>query len=318
MTDSSTTGLWGLLDTLKGHRWVELSHRLNNESPYWGGMPEGAVKLGTVIFDWGNPILDCQIQSFTFPGQFGTHIDFPGHFVKGKPNSEAFLDQALAFPLVVIDVSDKVAHNVDYAVSLDDVSDWETRHGRIPEGSLVALRTDWHTRWPDNDAMNNFDDEGAEHCPGWTIPVLRHLYEERDIAANGHETFDTDASVEAALAGDLAAERYVLSHGHVQVEALTNLDQVPESGAIAFVSFPRIEGRQAFPPTSSPFAPTSGPNECGTAYADQGLAPLCRRGGVGRAGPTPRLRSGYEGLVAGDAPPHVPRSRIGSAGKDTI
>ena len=42
MTDSSTTGLWGLLDALKGHRWVELSHRLNNESPYWGGMPEGA------------------------------------------------------------------------------------------------------------------------------------------------------------------------------------------------------------------------------------------------------------------------------------
>jgi len=247
MTDSSMTGLWGLLDTLKGHRWVELSHRLNNESPYWGGMPEGAVKLGAVIFDWGNPILDCQIQSFTFPGQFGTHIDFPGHFVKGKPNSEAFLDQALAFPLVVIDVSDKVAHNVDYAVSLDDVSDWETRHGRIPEGSLVALRTDWHTRWPDNDAMNNFDDEGAEHCPGWTIPVLRHLYEERGIAANGHETFDTDASVEAALAGDLAAERYVLSHGHVQVEALTNLDQVPESGAIAFVSFPRIEGATGLP-----------------------------------------------------------------------
>ena len=33
MTDSSTTGLWGLLDALKGHRWVELSHRLNNESP---------------------------------------------------------------------------------------------------------------------------------------------------------------------------------------------------------------------------------------------------------------------------------------------
>jgi len=82
--------------------------------------------------------------------------------------------------LVVIDVSDKVAHNVDYAVSLDDVSDWETRHGRIPEGSLVALRTDWHTRWPDNDAMNNFDDEGAEHCPGWTIPVLRLIDQQGD------------------------------------------------------------------------------------------------------------------------------------------
>ena len=74
--------LWNELQNLKSARWIELSHRLNNDSPYWAGIPEGSVELGTVVFDWGNPMLDCQIQTFKFPGQFGTHIDFPGHFIK--------------------------------------------------------------------------------------------------------------------------------------------------------------------------------------------------------------------------------------------
>lgn len=37
--------LWEDLKRLKRCRWVELSHPLNNDSPYWGGIPEGAVEL---------------------------------------------------------------------------------------------------------------------------------------------------------------------------------------------------------------------------------------------------------------------------------
>ena len=59
--------LWEDLKRLKSYRWVELSHELNNDSPYWGGIPEGAVELGTVCYDWGNPMLECLIQTFKFP-----------------------------------------------------------------------------------------------------------------------------------------------------------------------------------------------------------------------------------------------------------
>lgn len=38
----------------------------------------------------GKPELECLIQTFKFPGQFGTHIDFPGHFIKGKALSEKY------------------------------------------------------------------------------------------------------------------------------------------------------------------------------------------------------------------------------------
>ena len=73
------------------------------------------------------------------------------------------------------------------------------------------------------------------------------LYNERDIAMNGHETFDTDASYLAAEAGDLACERWVLDQGHLQVEVMDNLDKVPATGAIVFVSWPRIEGATGLP-----------------------------------------------------------------------
>ena len=37
--------LWNALKNAKKYRWVELSHSLNNESPYWSGIPEGSVEL---------------------------------------------------------------------------------------------------------------------------------------------------------------------------------------------------------------------------------------------------------------------------------
>ncbi len=106
--------LWNMLQELQSdaYEWVELSHSLNNDSPYWAGIPEGSVELAKLCYDWGNPMLDCLIQTFKFPGQFGTHIDFPGHFVKDGALSEAYGVQQMIYPLCVIDVTAKVAQDV--------------------------------------------------------------------------------------------------------------------------------------------------------------------------------------------------------------
>ena len=239
--------LWEELEQLKQYRWIDLSHPLNNDSPYWGGIPEGAVELSKTIFDWGNEMLECQIQSFKFPGQFGTHIDFPGHFAKGMALSESYGIRDMMFPLVVIDVSEKVKQDVHYAVTPEDIMEFEEKYGPIPDGAFVALYTGWSRRWPDMDALSNFDENGGEHFPGWSLEALKYIYEVRNAAANGHETLDTDASALAAKAGDLACERYVLSHGKLQVEILCNLDQVPPAGAIAFAVFLPIEGATGLP-----------------------------------------------------------------------
>ena len=239
--------LWNALNDAKALKWVELSHPLNNDSPYWSGIPEGSVDLGKVVFDWGNPMLECQIQTFKFPGQFGTHIDFPGHFIRNAALSEAYGVQNMAFPLCVIDITDKVAEDVHYAVTADDIREWEAKYGPIPDGAFVALRTDWYKRWPDMNALSGIAEDGSENFPGWSLDALRYIYETRNAAANGHETLDTDASAEAAKAGDLACERYVLEKGKLQIEVLRNLDQVAPAGAVLIAAWPRIESATGLP-----------------------------------------------------------------------
>lgn len=108
------------------------------------------------------------------------------------------------------------------------------------------MRTDWSKRWPDAEEMQNKDADGIAHYPGWSLDVLKYLYEERKITASGHETTDTDPGV-ATSKGDYSLETYLLGTDHYQIELLTNLDKVPEAGAIVVVAFPKPKGGSGFP-----------------------------------------------------------------------
>ena len=55
--------LWDALEKAKNLRWIELSHPLDNDSPYWSGIPEGSVELSKTVYDWGMP----QLDTLTFP-----------------------------------------------------------------------------------------------------------------------------------------------------------------------------------------------------------------------------------------------------------
>jgi kynurenine formamidase len=82
--------------------------------------------------------------------------------------------------------------------------------------------------------MKNKDAHGVAHYPGWSLPALKYLYEDRKITASGHETTDTDPGI-ATTKDNYSLETYILSMNHYQIELLTNLDQVPEYGAIVAI-----------------------------------------------------------------------------------
>ena len=90
--------------------------------------------------------------------------------------------------------------------------------------------------------IENKDAKSTAHYPGWSLPVLEFLYQDRKITASGHETTDTDPGL--ATTKDL--ETYILSTDHYQIELLTNLEQTPESGAQVVVSFPKPKGSSGF------------------------------------------------------------------------
>jgi kynurenine formamidase len=233
--------LWKLYDSLKTQKWVDLTHSYNEQIPHWKGFdPAERKTLYTIAKD------GFQVDLYTHVGQWGTHVDPPAHFHKGLRTIDQIPVKEQLLPLVVLDVHKQVENNADYTVTLDDVKAWEKRHGAIPAGAFVALRTDWSKRWPDQEKIQNVDAKGVAHYPGWSKEVLVYLYETRKITASGHETTDTDPGL-ATTQDDYSLESYILGKDHYQIELLANLDQLPEAGALAVVTFPKIEKGTGFP-----------------------------------------------------------------------
>ncbi|MGZ9125004.1 MAG: cyclase family protein [Candidatus Binatia bacterium] len=232
---------------LVGKKLVDLTHAFEPGIPHWSGFPD--EKRETIYsYEKGGGSMGAGFfaETYTHVGQWGTHVDPPAHFVKGLRTVDQIELKEMILPLVVIDVHEEVAKNADYTLTMERVKKWEKDHGAIPAGSFVALRTDWSKRWPDPAAIANKDAAGVAHYPGWSKEALKYLYEERKITASGHETTDTDPGV-ATSKNDYSLETYILSTNHYQIELLTNLDQVPETGAIVVVSFPKPKGGSGFP-----------------------------------------------------------------------
>jgi kynurenine formamidase len=238
---TAAPGLGSVYATLANKRFVDLTHTFGPTTPHWKGFgEEKVVELYTIKKD------GFLVQQFTHVGQWGTHIDAPAHFHEGLRTVDQVPLQEMLLPLVVIDVHDKVAKNPDYTLSVEDVSAWESRHGRIPAHAFVAMRTDWAKRWPNDAAMQNKDAKGTAHYPGWSKEVLKLLYEDRKITASGHETTDTDPGL-ATTHDDYSLESYILGLNHYQIEMLANLDQTPEAGALVMVTWPKADGGTGFP-----------------------------------------------------------------------
>ena len=240
-----TLTLADAMAVIQAKQYVDLTHTFEPGIPHWPGFPD--EKRETIYgYESGTMGNGFFSQQFTHVGQWGTHCDPPAHFVKGKRTIDQIAPNEMILPLVVLDVHEEAAKNPDYTITMDDVRAWEHRHGLIPEGAFVAMRTDWSKRWPDAKAMRNADAQGVAHHPGWCKEVLKYLYEDRKITASGHETTDTDPGT-ATSKGDYSLETYILGTDHYQIELLANLDRVPETGAIVVVAFPKPKGGSGFP-----------------------------------------------------------------------
>ncbi len=239
--DPAPHALWKFHEQLKSRTWVDLTHPFDGTIPHWKGFQPMSTK---VLYEHDKH--GFKVEEFCHVGQWGTHVDPPVHFHKGLKTAEDIPLQEMLLPLVVFDVHDEVAKNPDYALTLNDVKKWEKKHGPVPEGAFAAMRTDWSKRWPSQEKMQNVDGAGVAHYPGWSLEALKYLYEVRKISASGHEPTDTDPGI-ATSKDDYSLESYILKQNRYQIELLTNLDQVPEAGALAVVSWPKIKAGSGFP-----------------------------------------------------------------------
>ena len=207
---------------------VDLTHTLIPSIPTWDGSCGFQVHQISDLKDI------CTVQKFEMNAGIGTHMDSPGHFVKGGEDIASISLERLIVPLHVIDVSKKV--DADYALSHNDVIEYESKVSRIKEGSLVAVYTGWSTYWHDVHAYRNCDKNGSMHFPKIDLTAAELLLK-KDIVGIGIDTLSPDG-------GDLEfpVHHKVLGAGKYLVENLANLDNVPPCGAYALVMPLKIQG----------------------------------------------------------------------------
>jgi len=228
-------GLWGVYDdSLKGARYVDLTHTITPSIPVWAG-------FGPSQFE---PTLDPKTgQPYTYAAdgfeatryllatdQLGTQLDPPAHWDPYYPAIDELPPTYAVRPLVVISIVAQVARAPGYHLQVADVVAWEENHGRIPEGAVVMVRSDWSKAWPDPALATRTP------FPGVSLDALRFLHEQRHILLHGHEPLDTDTTP------TLEGEAWLMHHGYTQAEGVANLDQVPETGALVAIGYPKFGG----------------------------------------------------------------------------
>lgn len=173
----------------------------------------------------------------------GTHLDAPAHWVTGQHNPEGFTNtipvERFIAPACVIDCSKEVRADEKFLLEPAFIEAWEARHGRIPDGAWVLMRTDWSKR-EDPAAFLNMKDDGP-HVPGPSAAAVHFLVEQRNVNGWGVEAVGTDAG--QAFAFEPAFPAHHLMHGanKLGLASLCNLDQLPPTGAVLITTPLKIE-----------------------------------------------------------------------------
>jgi kynurenine formamidase len=233
---------WDVYESnFKTAKYVDLPHALEPVHPVWPGLGNATFKAAVAGADLGDYAKKGDEFTYEKHGfvasayilptdQYGTQLDPPAHWDNlGATISDLPASFTLR-PLVVIDIHDKVAADPAYHATIDDVKAWEAKHGQVPEGSVVMIRSDWYKKWSDT---ANF---AKAPFPGIKLDTLKFLHLERKILFHGHEPLDTDTTP------TLEGEAWLMHNHFAQAEGVANLDQVPEAGALISIGFAKPKG----------------------------------------------------------------------------
>ena len=176
-------------------------------------------------------------RSFWMLEHYGTHMDAPAHFPPGTTTVDKIPPEKLFGSAVVLDVTKEAERDPDYQLSAKDVSAWERKHGSIPAGAIVLLRTGWAKRWPDVARYRNQDVNGKMHFPGFSVESAKVLLE-RKVNGLGCDTL----SIDPGNSPDFPVHRLVLGAGVYLLENLADLSGLPEAGALLIAAPIKLEG----------------------------------------------------------------------------
>jgi len=217
-------------------RILDLTHTLTPDFPTFGGDPQLELEALFTLANDGYNLYRWLLIEHT-----GTHMDAPFHFSDGISADQIPVEDLMG-PLVVVDIRAQAEANPDAQLTPDDLAAWESSHGPIPDGAIVAMNSGWDA-FLGTDKFRNADDSGAMHFPGFHIEAIEMLLNER----NAKGIFVDTLSLDFGPSPDFAVHYRWLPAGKWGIENVANLGSLPASGAIAIVGGPTIAGATGGP-----------------------------------------------------------------------
>ena len=230
---------------LQGFRVVDLTYPFDEKTLYWPTSPT-TFQLDRLSYGKTEAGFFYASNAFCTPEHGGTHLDAPIHFGEGKRTADQIPVEQLIAPAVVLDVSAKAAADPDYRLTLQDVLAWEEKHGKIPQGAIVLLRTGWGARWPDRKRYLGDDKPGDAsnlHFPSYGAEAARALVEQRKAGVLGVDT----ASIDHGPSKDFIVHQIAAAANVPGLENVAHVGDLPATGAWVIALPVKIAGGSGGP-----------------------------------------------------------------------
>lgn len=214
-----------------GGTLTDLTHTLSSEFPTYFGEPGFQATQVFNFADNGFNLLTLEINEHT-----GTHMDAPLHFSADGDSVDEIPVGNLMAPIVKIDIAARAADNPDAQVTPDDLTDWQSANGDLPERFIVAMYSGWGEKAATPE-FRNADDNGTMHFPGFNLEAAQMLLETGCVGM----AVDT-LSLDYGPSSDFAVHYAWLPTNRWGLENVAGLDGIPAAGATMIVGGPKHRG----------------------------------------------------------------------------
>src|SRR6266704_2193239 len=175
-------------------------------------------------------LTDAQNATAPHATESRTRIIAPDALIPGTWAAGQIPPERLVAPLVVMDLN--AAQDGSPQISLDDIAAWESHHGMIPQGAVVAIRRALPTT---NDLSTNALSTNAVSTNDLSMP-LPIASAAAQFLMNARYPIGFALETPVNLGSDRTLARQLALHGSYVVEGATRFTSLPATGSLIIVA----------------------------------------------------------------------------------
>ena len=175
-------------------------------------------------------LTDAQNATAPHSTESRTRIIAPGALIPGTWAAGQIPAERLVAPLVVMDWN--AAQDGSPQISLDDIAAWESHHGMIPQGAVVAIRRALPTT---NDLSTNALSTNAVSTNDLSMP-FPIASDAAQFLMDARYTIGFALETPVNLGSDRTLARQLALHGSYVVEGATRFTSLPATGSLIIVA----------------------------------------------------------------------------------